>query len=97
MTLSADAIVYIAGGIIGSGIAGVIWLVRLEGKIKATDRETTLLSDKLDESNAAHRAAIASLEANHNALALRVVEQLSEIKEALARIEGWMGNGRKVT
>lgn len=83
MTLSADTIVYVVGGIFGGSLAGVVWFVRLEGKVKSLERENQLLSD-----------TVKAVQTSHNDLALKLSEQLGSIKEALARIEGRMGDGR---
>lgn len=59
------------------GIGGVVWLVRLEGKIEATKKANEETQKDVD-----------ALRIEHNSLNHQTVKQLSEIRESLARIEG---------
>lgn len=61
-----------------AGLIGlVVWAVRLEGKINA-------LEDDYDQLKTEHN----SLRAEHNALNSSTLQELSKIRESLARIEG---------
>lgn len=53
-------------------LSGVVWLVRLEGRVNYHERE------------------LAALETKHTDLTNGIVKELSEVKQALARIEGWL-------
>jgi hypothetical protein len=59
--------------VLGCICAGVIWLIRLEGKVKYIDRDLVILTEK------------------HENLDSKIVNELSEIKQSLARLEGWLG------
>lgn len=61
-------------------IGFVVWLVRLEGKTK--ENETTNMRTQKD---------IDELRIRHESLDSKVVEQLSSVRESLARIEGALG------
>lgn len=67
-------------GLILSLVSGIVWLVRLEGRINAFEKQ-------IDELK--HR--ISSMEIKHDALDSKVVEQLASVRESLARIEGALG------
>lgn len=58
-------------------IAGLVWLLRLEGKQNFYDKRTSLMEIEIDRI----KAKIEVIESD-------VVKQLSEIKQAVARIEG---------
>lgn len=53
-----------------SAIAFIIWLVRLEGKVRTLERDHAILVTK------------------HENLDSELVHELSQVKQALARIEG---------
>ena len=63
--------------IILAAIGGIIWLIRLEGKIKHNEHLNFETQKDVD-----------SLRLKHEALDSRIVEKLAEISERLARIEG---------
>lgn len=66
---------------IGFAVIGfIVWLVRLEGKINAVEKSNVETQKDVDE-----------LRARHEALDSKIVEQLSEIRESLARLEGSLG------
>jgi hypothetical protein len=62
------------------GVAVIVWLVRLEGKIHAADKANHETQKDVDD-----------LRVRHEALDSKIVEQLSEIRESLARLEGSLG------
>ena len=57
----------------------IIWLVRLEGLAKQNTKD-------LDRMQTQHE----SLSLRHESLDSKVVEQLAQVREALARIEGYI-------
>ena len=64
-----------------SAIIGLtIWLVRLEGKISECEKHRERLEKQADV-----------LEIKHEQLDSKLVQQLSDVREALARIEGALG------
>lgn len=63
--------------IIGGVVSFVVWLLRLEGKVKYQEREIDVLEKQ-----------VANLEVKHTNLDVKIVSELSEVKQALARIEG---------
>lgn len=66
---------------IGAVVVGVvIWLVRLEGKVSAVDKANTETQKDVDE-----------LRTKHEALDSKIIEQLAQIRESLARLEGKLG------
>lgn len=60
-----------------SGIAVVVWLVRLEGRIKQAEKDIISTFQEIDH-----------LRVKHEALDSRVLNELMEVKQSLARIEG---------
>ncbi len=66
--------------LVGSVGAAMVWGLRLEGKVKGLERQSELLE-----------TAVKTVEHSHNSLSIRVVEQLGNIREALARIEERIG------
>jgi hypothetical protein len=70
--------------IILSMVGYIVWLVRLEGRISQVDKDVVGLDKHLSE-----------LAAKHDSLDSKVVEQLSDVRESLARIEGALGVNRK--
>lgn len=66
---------------LGSALIGVIvWFARLEGRIKNGELTTGGIEKQLD-----------LLRVKHEALDNKVLEELSRVRESLARIEGLMG------
>lgn len=66
---------------VGVAVIGfIVWLVRLEGKINAVEKSGHETQKDVDD-----------LRARHEALDSKIVEQLSEIRESLARLEGSLG------
>lgn len=61
-------------------IGFVVWLVRLEGKTKENETANMRTQKDIDE-----------LRIRHESLDSKVVEQLSSVRESLARIEGALG------
>lgn len=55
----------------------VVWLVRLEGKVLANEKANVETQKDVD-----------ALRVEHNALNNKTLQQLAEIRESLARIEG---------
>lgn len=55
----------------------VVWLVRLEGKVAQVGRLVDEAQKDVDV-----------LRVNHETLSSKIVEQLSEVKQSLARLEG---------
>jgi hypothetical protein len=65
-----------------AGVVGlIVWFVRLESRVT-----------RGDERNADNTQRIELLNAKHESLDSKVVEQLSEVRESLARIEGFLGS-----
>lgn len=56
-----------------SGVGVIIWLIRLEGKVLATEKANTETQKDVD-----------ALRVDHS----KIAEDLSRIRESLARIEG---------
>lgn len=75
MEIGLDAYAMVSGLILG-----VVWLVRLEGKIHAAVNANVETQKDVDE-----------LRVKHEQLDSKVLEQLSEIKQSLARLEGSLG------
>lgn len=55
----------------------VVWSIRLEGKVKANEKANEQTQRDVD-----------ALRTKHEALDSKVIEELTRIREALARIEG---------
>jgi len=70
--------------ILGALLGAVVWLVRLEGKVKATEKDIAF-----------HEKRIAIAEAKHNELYEEIYKELSQIKEHLALIRGSLKHGDK--
>lgn len=66
--------------IIGGAISFVVWLVRLEGKLSYVEKSGVETQKDVDE-----------LRIKHEALDVKIVEQLARIRESLARLEGKLG------
>lgn len=58
-------------------IGGIVWLVRLEGKIKHAEHRVNEVQKDVDD-----------LRIRHETLDSKIVDKLAEISERLARIEG---------
>ncbi len=54
----------------------IIWFVRLEGRIKAEETHTKILSELITE-----------VKIKHDALDNKIFEELSQIRESLVRLE----------
>lgn len=70
--------------ILMSAIGTIIWLIRLEGRVNQGDRDhisTEKLIVSVDK-------RIDVVVGKHDALESKVLQQLSEVRESLARIEG---------
>lgn len=65
-------------------VGGIIWLIRLEGRVNQGDRDHSS-AEKLILSVDKRVDVIVG---KHDALESRVLAQLSEVRESLARIEG---------
>lgn len=87
--LSSDSLVVLGLAALG----GVVWLVRLEGKIRGVERENGALGKALE----ATQTSLKAVQEGHHNLSIRVVEQLGNIRETLARIEERIGHGREIT
>ena len=61
----------------GAGLSSVVWLVRLEGKVKAQEHLTAQLEN-----------SISLLREKHENLDSKIVGELTRIRESLARLEG---------
>ncbi len=61
-------------------VALIVWLVRLEGKVGQNYRLVTEAQKDVDD-----------LRIRHESLDSKIVEQLSQVKESLARLEGALG------
>lgn len=66
--------------IVTVAIAFIVWLVRLEGKISYIEKSGIETQKDVDD-----------LRAKHDALDIKIVEQLARIRESLARLEGKLG------
>lgn len=58
----------------------VVWLVRLEGRIGQVAHDNTETQKDID-----------NLRVRHESLDSKIVQQLSEVRESLARLEGALG------
>ena len=61
-------------------LALIIWLVRLEGKVGEGQRYVNAIEKRLT-----------ALQIKHDSLDSKTVEQLAQVRESLARIEGALG------
>lgn len=71
--MTTELILSLAGG----ALTFIVWLVRLEARIKQTERDIFEAIKDVD-----------ILRARHEDLDSRVLRELMEVKQALARIEG---------
>lgn len=109
-------------------IAGLIWLVRLEGKVLQNKETNKLVEKNLSEKVKTHEETVKSslethqnkvtddlkriernfekslvsidkkvdtLQVKHDSLDSKIVEQLTDVRESLARIEGAMSISNK--
>jgi Mg2+/Co2+ transporter CorB len=72
-------------------LAFVIWLVRLEGKVKQSENLIAAHREEYRSMVATAHTEIKTLTAKHESLDSKVVEQLAQVRESLARIEGFLG------
>lgn len=70
--------------VIAVGIGALIWLVRLEGRVNQGDKD-----------HASNMKSIEVLTAKHEGLDSRLVSQMADVRESLARIEGALGVKRQ--
>lgn len=63
------------------------WCVRLEVRHTGLEKDMQLLSVDLKDVDTEHNKSINALLEKHNALDSKIANELSEIKQALARIE----------
>lgn len=66
--------------LVGSAIAFIVWLIRLEGRVAQGDRDHAETTKQID-----------ILITKHDSLDSKVVEELARVRESLARIEGALG------
>lgn len=71
--MTTELILSLAGG----ALTFIVWLVRLEARIKQTEKDVFEAIKDVDV-----------LRARHEDLDSRVLRELMEVKQALARIEG---------
>lgn len=64
-------------------VGGIVWLVRLEGRLNQNERLNNETQKDVDD-----------LRARHEALDERLMAKLSQIERALARIEGHLEGPR---
>lgn len=62
----------------------VVWAIRLEGKIKGQAREIELTNKRLD-----------ILAIKHDELDSKIVQELTKLREGLARIEGYLQRAKE--
>lgn len=62
-----------------SAIAGIVWLVRLEGRVNHADKRI----EYMEKRNEVVEAKVEVLDGH-------VVEELSKLRESVARIEGYL-------
>ena len=65
-------------GYILSGIAALVWLIRLEGRTNAIEKASDETQNDLND-----------LRIRHEGLDTKIVEQLAKVRESLARLEGY--------
>jgi hypothetical protein len=70
--------------VFGALLGYVIWLVRLEGRVNQADR---IISDTQRD--------VEALRIKHENLDSKIIQQLAEVRESLARLEGALGVQRK--
>ena len=65
-------------------IGAIVWLVRLEGKHSSNEKAIMRLEKQVD-----------ALEVKHENLDSKLVQQLADVRESLARIEGALAINNK--
>lgn len=80
-----DAIVSASGAAIGI----IVWLVRLEGRISAQDKALEHEQSSQEQINTGIQGQIDGMRHAHSLLNETVVKAVTEVKESLARIEGF--------
>lgn len=68
----------------GFGVGFIVWLIRLEGKV-------TYIEKNHDEFKATVKAEHRVMNAKHDQLDSKIFDELSQIKQSLARLEGRLG------
>jgi uncharacterized protein YoxC len=76
--LELSPVDYLEIALVGIGL--IVWLVRLEGKISQVQRLVDEAQKDIDV-----------LRTKHEGLDTKIVEQLGEVKQSLARLEGRLG------
>lgn len=71
-----------------AAVGFIVWLVRLEGTGAAAKELSEQRFHEFDK-------RINALQIKHDALDSKIVDQLSEVRESLARLEGALGVGKK--
>jgi ribosomal protein L29 len=78
-------------------VGGLIWLIRLEGKVKTNEEINNLKAENLEHQLKAADKELSDLRTKHEGLANQIVEKLSNVEKSLAKIEGRLsvnqGNG----
>lgn len=77
MNLPSDTQDILAVGTVA--VLYVVWLIRLEGKINAVDKDNTRLNRQVE-----------NLEEKHTVLEQKIVNELSEVNQKLSRIQGFL-------
>lgn len=75
--MSAYEVLKDLGGLLLVAAGGLIWLIRLEGRVNSCQDNNNVLEKKTDK-----------IENKHDALDNRIVDKLSIIEKSLAKIEG---------
>lgn len=70
--------------IIAIGVGLVVWLIRLEGKVQYVEKNHEEFKSTV---KAEHRV----MNTKHDALDSKIFDELSQIKQSLARLEGRFG------
>lgn len=65
-------------------VGTVIWLIRLEGRVDAATRANVETQKDIDD-----------LRVRHENLDTKIVEQLTQVRESLARLEGKLGTTKQ--
>lgn len=66
-----------------AGLAGIVWLVRLEGRVNHVEKLNSARYDELKE-------RVSAQEVRHEALDSRLLDEVSKLRESTARIEGYL-------
>jgi hypothetical protein len=81
----------IVGGVVAlitSGIGFIVWLIRLEGKVKSMEEIFKMQVENVNESFKKVNSGIIDLQVRHEKLENKIFDKLSEIEKSLARIQG---------